>query len=613
MGLENLPNIDVEHEAGVRGRHAARGAHERPAAAMVEAVPEGHSGEPSLNSNLPASRKSVYARAAVIVACALALVGVGVAMAVVGARQAESEAEVPLMPETVQATVKADNVLIPGPDVQRGDEIENVVPASELTGVYADAYYRATLNGQTVYVAKSAVRTSDEAAPEQWVGYAAQDAIIFAKPDFSGEDILTLQLNEEVTVLDAFGDKLFVRNADGYEGYMPADKVMREKVVEEQPVASAGTSSSKKSGSSGSSSSSNSGSSSSGSSGSSSGGSSGSSGSGSSGSGSSGGGSDSGSSGSTDGDNMGMPASLSLEAAAASVFGVGVAYADEPAESLEVEDSEHSGLTAVVLADDTATYLGLLNRGDAVTVKVDELYGFTDRALVEGSALAVADSVSAVDSSDASDADDQASSSVDFSQLADDEKDMLGETEDLCTVVLNGQETTMPEKLLRLEDELPYEQWTGYAAEGAVLYSDYLLSAGATPLEVNAPLAVVDEVGTTLVVQMESGVLCIDSALVGREPVEVVEEVDDADAASDAGSSSGSSSGSTSSKKSSSSSGSSSGSGGSGSGDSGSSGSSGSSSGGSSASGSGGSSSGGDSGSSSDGGSAGSDEGAIIL
>ncbi|WP_165171914.1 hypothetical protein [Adlercreutzia sp. ZJ242] len=464
-----------------------------------------------------ASRRPSRAKFVIAGVCALVLVGAGVAVAATslgqgGAPQAPSEqpADEQLAKATERAFVKADGVLIPSGVAKRGDVLENVAPAADLSEKRADAYYRAEYDGKTVYVAKSAVRTSAEEAPEQWTGYATADAIIYARPDFTGDDILTLQLNEEVTVLDAFGDLLFVRNADGFEGYVPADKIMREP-IEEEPAAdysSGGGSTSYQAPSS--------------SGGGNSGGGSGNSGGSSSsapspapapsgGSGSSGGGT-----GATqgDGDEMAMPVGY-VPPADPFLWGVGVAYADEPSSSQAEQAGE--GLTAVVLMDDVQLYAGILDRGDEVTVKVDDLFGFSEEGAQDAPDASSDGEAASGTASDAQEAQPQGSG---------EEAELQGDAsaEDLCTVVINDQEVTLPEKLLRLESAAAYEPWEGYALEGALLYADYGLTGDARELEVNEALNVVDSIGTTLVVDVDGTAFYIDEVHVGKEPVEVVEE-----------------------------------------------------------------------------------------
>ncbi|WP_165054695.1 hypothetical protein [Adlercreutzia sp. ZJ305] len=468
-----------------------------------------------------ASRRPSRAKYVIAGVCALVLVGAGVAVAATSLGQGEpqvpSEQAVDEQPAKVteRAFVKADGVLIPSGVAQRGDVLQNVAPASDLSEKRADAYYRAEYDGKTVYVAKSAVRTSAEEAPEQWTGYAAADAIIYARPDFTGDDILTLQLNEEVTVLDSFGDLLFVRNADGFEGYVPSDKIMREPIEEEEPAAdySGGEGSAYYQAPS-----SNGGWSSGGGSGNSGGSApstpsappapSGGSGSGGSGSG--------GGAGATqgDGDEMTMPVSY-VPPADPFLWGVGVAYADEPSSSRAEQAGE--GMTAVVLMDGVQLYAGILDRGDEVTVKVDDLFGFSE----EG----------AQDASDASSGGETASDAASDGREAQphgsgEEAELQGNAsaEDLCTVVINDQELTLPEKLLRLESAAAYEPWEGYALEGAFLFGDYGLAGDARELQVNEALNVIDSIGTTLVVDVDGTAFYIDETHVGKEPVEVAEE-----------------------------------------------------------------------------------------
>ena len=442
-------------------------------------------------------KQPFYIKLAVFAVCALAFLGGGAAFAAILSDGAPEEPEV-VEPETIQATVKVDGVLIPGPTLQRGDELQNIEPADELTGAYAGQYYRADYGEQTVYLPKAWVRTADEAAPEQWTGFAAQDAIIFSKPNLSGDDILTLSLNEEVQVLDEFNGLVYVKNADGAEGYMPADKVLREKAPEQTaPAASASrpsSSSSKGSGSSGSSSSNKKPSSGS----SSSSGNSGSSGSTGGGSGSTGGSSSGGSSGSSsnDGDDMTLPTAVSYASfSGRSLLGVEIAYADEPKDDFAESAVEGSGLSGVVLAADTVTYMGMLNRGDSVTVKVDEKLGASD-ALTE----------------------------EEIAALSPEEKAELGTLEDVCTVVINDQEFELAEKLLRLETDTPYEVWDGFAVKDAVAYTDYQLTVNPLALDQNAAIHVVDFVGDVLIVEINGATYFMATPTVSQEETEVIEE-----------------------------------------------------------------------------------------
>lgn len=253
---------------------------------------------------------------------------------------------------------------------------------------------------------------------------------------------------------------------------------------------------------------------------------------------------------------MSLPSEVSLAASdrsAFSLFAVEVAYADEPGAqsgSSEASDAalEETGLDAVVLADFTQTYLCLLNKGDAVEVKVDDLFGFTDRALREGEALPALSqgSVDAAegDADDGANAAESASGEVEDDGLpvSDEERDAAGNAEDLCTIVVNGQETTVPEKLLRLDIEEDYAAWDGFAAEGAVLYSDYLLTAASSEPEVNASLHIVDAIGDLLLVETAEGLFYVPVSSVGTEEFVVEAPVEEAPAPSASSNSAGSSS-----------------------------------------------------------------------
>ena len=413
----------------------------------------------------------------------------------------------------------------------------------------------------------------------------------------SGEDILTLSLNEEVTVLDAFGDLLFVRNADGFEGYVPADKIMREKV--EEPEAEAGYAASPSGssgyagGSSGSGSGSTGGGSGSGGAGSGSGGSAdgGGSGSGSGGGSNSGSGGSAGGGSSSDGSGSGSDGSGSSGSGTPSTpgdgeevplptnfmegfdlfrLGVGVAYADEPADAVVADAAAthavgaadaagsadaagavpESDVTAVVLASDVQTYEGMFNRGDEVVVKLGADTA-ADGADAAGGSVGASDGVSGGDapsdaSASADDADGGASPTAetggpsgeagiwdDAPELSAEEKAEKGaevDAEPTCTVLLNGREVSLPAKLLRLETDDPYQPWSGFALEGACLFEDYQLTRQSAQLAPGDELAVIDAAGSVLIVERDGTLFYIDESLVGMEPAGESEPSDAADA-----------------------------------------------------------------------------------
>ena len=531
MGLENLPTIELEETDKV-GAHAKLAAHAKPAAFDADPF-EGLSSQP-LRPKRRGGLKVVIGSI-----CVVALVGAGVAFALNFGRSAsesKSSEAMATTPETVWATVKVNNVFVPDAVLKRGDTLQNVKPATELTGSYANDYYRAVHNGKTVYIAKNLVRTSSEAAPEQWTGYAAEGATIFSKPDFSGDDILTLQLNEEVTVLDSFGNLLFVRNADGFEGYMPADKVMREKAPEaSEPEASDGGYVAPSYGygySYGGGSSSAGGGSAAGaapSGGSSSGGGV-----------SAGGGASSGGQGSStgatvgDGDEMTMPVSASVRRDPF-LLGVGVAYADEMeskgSSSSSASDADSEEVTAIVLADGAQTYSCILNRGDEVLVKVDDSFGFSKGEASGSESASNGDAASSGSESSAGEPSPRGAS--------DDDVKSGPSSEDFCTVVVNECEVQLPERILSIEGSSEYESWTGYATDGALLYSDYLMTNEAAKLSLNQEVEVIDSIGNALVVKFEGGVYCVDAASVSNEKHEEPQPEAEEAAAGDVGASAG--------------------------------------------------------------------------
>ena len=332
-------------------------------------------------------------------------------------------------------------------------------------------------------------------------------------------------------------------------------------------------------------------------------------------------------------------------------LGVGVAYADEPADAVVADAAAthavgaadaagsadaagavpESDVTAVVLASDVQTYEGMFNRGDEVVVKLGADTA-ADGADAAGGSVGASDGVSGGDapsdaSASADDADGGASPTAetggpsgeagiwdDAPELSAEEKAEKGaevDAEPTCTVLLNGREVSLPAKLLRLETDDPYQPWSGFALEGACLFEDYQLTRQSAQLAPGDELAVIDAAGSVLIVERDGALFYIDESLVGMEPAGESEPSDAADAPVDSqGSSPAPSSNSGSGNGWSSSSGGASGSGsGSGAGSGGSSGSAPSTGGGSTSGGSDGSGSSGSSGGSSEGESGGADTG----
>lgn len=79
--------------------------------------------------------------------------------------------------------------------------------------------------------------------------------------------------------------------------------------------------------------------------------------------------------------------------------------------------------------------------------------------------------------------------------------------EDYYIVQVAGGFGLMEKRLIRLEGAENYEGWTGYAAYGSKIYTNYhLLPGGEQKLSTNTKIAVVDDLDGTLVVQTEGGI-----------------------------------------------------------------------------------------------------------
>lgn len=419
-----------------------------------------HAKVPSTDAGASFKKKSHGKKVGIIVGiCLCVLIGAGTVFAITNHAGKKETEQTPVAPKFVQATVKPNGLFVVYKTLQRGDVLTNVQEASELNSAYVNDYYRATLNDKTIYIKKDSVRLSNETVPEEWTGYADENAIIYKKSDFTGEEILSLLLNEEVTVLDSFGDLLYVRNADGFEGYVPVDKIMHEKKEEEQSDAASSANNNSYSysgnyyGGSGSSNA---------------GGGGGSAGGGSapsippsSGSGNSG--SQTPPEGSADGDEMVMPASFHWGEPTTAEY----AYADES-----------SKLTATVLLSDVPAYFGILDRGDKVEIKVDDLFDFNGKE----------------------------------------------KQDNMCTVRFHNKECELPEELFRLDSEPAYQPWIGYAAAGSVLYQDYTLTTVFRNLETNTELTIIDSIGSILIVESDESLFYIDGEQVLKEATETETE-----------------------------------------------------------------------------------------
>ena len=96
---------------------------------------------------------------------------------------------------------------------------------------------------------------------------------------------------------------------------------------------------------------------------------------------------------------------------------------------------------------------------------------------------------------------------------------VINEKDGVCRVSVDGIETEMPRRFVRMEDEKPYESWEGYAAAGAKLFNSIYLLGAHTSLPVNEELTVLDEFDTCYLVKVnrtgEMGYVALDC--VGKE------------------------------------------------------------------------------------------------
>lgn len=89
-----------------------------------------------------------------------------------------------------------------------------------------------------LHVDKRFVRPDDQPAPDVWDGYARPGSSVYASALMTGDPLRTLEANEQVRVLDSYGDYAFVQLADGMQGYAALEAVGSEPIEEqvESPV-----------------------------------------------------------------------------------------------------------------------------------------------------------------------------------------------------------------------------------------------------------------------------------------------------------------------------------------------------------------------------------------
>lgn len=308
--------------------------------------------------------------------------------------------------------------------------------AAEPSAATAQEPENAALIGKqgtaTLYIDKRYVRQAGQSAPAQRTGYAQSSVSLFPTALLTGSPLAELEQNQEVTVLDEFADCLLVELADGTRGYVAANAV-GDAPVEEAPADDQGW-----------------------------GGDAGYSyyspqyygGGGGGGSQSSGwqggdvglGGESSG----ADGGDIVLPDPVAASYASAArsealrLPFVEQAYADEA-------PAEH----AVVLSDGMPTYLGWLDRDEAVDI-------------------------------------------VDVSALSEDEAALVPEGK--AVVIRDGQWGLVDSNLVKLEGDEGYEPWEGYTASGAGLFATYALTGEPSVLDINQEVTVIDDLSTCYVV-----------------------------------------------------------------------------------------------------------------
>lgn len=508
------------------------------------------------------SRKGIVGAVCALVAvCATA----GVAFAMYNSMTANQPAPAEeAAPATVKATVRADGIQVKGPQLQRGAVLSNISPAADLGEQYASTYYKGIVNGQTVYVPVAEVRLSTQPDPEAWTGIAAEDAVVYKNGDLTGSEVLTVAPGTALTVLDQAAGVYFVRTPEGFEGYIPVEKVAPEAAPEEeQPTEQPQASTSKKSTNSGSTSKKK----------------------------GSGGGGSSSSGGSTqyqdqtpapapkpsapsssDGQDMVMPTAWSPATRVWHPFQVEYAYADQAANTASadaVNSSAGVGNTAAattapaentgkILRSNCQSFLTILKRGDTVEVKKDSLFDFKeapDQAASSNTSTATTNTaqttntgadgagVPAVDSmpenylsaeereaakeqsaaSGAAQADSGASATANQAQSGAGQP-AGAQQANVCTIIVNGQEAQVEEQFLRLETQAPFTAWEGFAQPGMALYTDYALATPAAELAANDAIRVIDAIGNVLVVQVGDKTYYCKAETVAREQVAVAEE-----------------------------------------------------------------------------------------
>lgn len=110
----------------------------------------------------------------------------------------------PPVPETVPATVLADNTGVVLTTVNRGDQVD-------IVDEYDETYYVVKLETGYGLVEKRLVRPEGEEPYKTWEGYARYGALLYPRYILRAAEGTTLNMNTRIQVLEELGDVLLVQ------------------------------------------------------------------------------------------------------------------------------------------------------------------------------------------------------------------------------------------------------------------------------------------------------------------------------------------------------------------------------------------------------------------
>lgn len=289
-----------------------------------------------------------------------------------------------------------DNLLVEYKTFNRND---NIVITDE-----DEEFYYINDNNLVLSIRKKFVRTENEEPFKQYNGYTKSGTHLFS--DVELEDaVRTFSLNDEIEVIDSFADVLYVKYENEY-GYMSSGSVSSSKIQEYvAPVAPVP--------------------------------------------------SDSGSSKSKDDDG---PSSSPAPSPAPEPSGPAETSGESDISIDDLAYTHHNNrvipltsgnIDAIVLADNTISYITKLSRNDVVFV--------------------------------------------------------IGEANDYYEILINGYKARIQTKYVRLDSEKAYESFDAYSESGTVLYEDFDCNKRITSLGINENIKIIDEVDGMYVVKLEDG------------------------------------------------------------------------------------------------------------